>query len=66
MKAYVAVYSEGGRLIYHTDNRDIIRQVALAMATTFPSTPTNDPTSEIQEARRRALRRIADGEGDDE
>lgn len=61
MKAYVAVYSEGGGLIYHTDNREIIRQVALAMGTILPSAPANDPTAGITEARRAALRSLVDG-----
>jgi hypothetical protein len=65
-RGYVAIYSGAGRMVAFSDNQKLLRKVAAELATTLPSTPSNDPAFGITEARRVALRRIAGGEGNEE
>ena len=58
MRTFVAIVSESGRLVCHSDDRDLVRQVALAMEEGLPAAIHEDPSSEIVEGRRRALLQI--------
>lgn len=62
-KGFVAVFSPAGKMIAHTSDAKILRRVASQIEHTLPNTPSGDLAAPIIEARREALRRIAQGEG---
>ena len=58
MRTFVAIVSESGRLVCHSDDRELVREVARAMEEDLPIPISDDPSSEIVEGRRRALLQI--------
>lgn len=61
MKAFVALFTEKGRLIHYSGDRHLVRKVALELMR-FLTVPQDDPDGEeLTEARRRILKRIIAG-----
>ncbi len=62
---YIAVFSDGGRLVAFSGNPAFVRRVASELRDCLP--PARDSVGrEIDEARRRVLDRIAKGESGDQ
>jgi hypothetical protein len=59
LRTFVAIVSGSGQLVCHSDNRELLREVARAMEEDLPPPVADDPSSEVVEGRRRALLKIA-------